>query len=274
MSSALEAAKICQPDALVLQGSDACGHGHAHGASLITLIPEVVDALENEGIANIPLIAAGGIMDGRSAAAAVMLGASGVVMGTRYLGAKETNFDANVREAVFSTTDAGKATQALREPNVVGNDTSLAAVAAAARRRRMACFNCRSARHRCDRLDPCKPDTVEKLLLRISESPVGDQVVQAILNSAAAASSTSPATVPTTHQSVPHESSRISESTTTEQLTLPDGPCQTRCTHATEPKAQPSTVSPLDILAVAVDAVSAPTDSDSEHPTLTSPSHS
>lgn len=164
----------------------------------------------------------------------------------------------------------------------------------------MACFNCRSARHRCDRLDPCsrcashnqpcsypsishrgrkpgssnKPDTVEKLLLRISESPVGDQVVQAILNSAAAASSTSPATVPTTHQSVPHESSRISESTTTEQLTLPDGPCQTRCTHATEPKAQPSTVSPLDILAVAVDAVSAPTDSDSEHPTLTSPSHS
>ncbi|UZP43492.1 hypothetical protein NXS19_011304 [Fusarium pseudograminearum] len=110
MSSALEAAKICQPDALVLQGSDAGGHGHAHGASLITLIPEVVDALENEGIANIPLIAAGGIMDGRSAAAAVMLGASGVVMGTRYLGAKEANFDANVREAVFSTTDAGKAT--------------------------------------------------------------------------------------------------------------------------------------------------------------------
>nr|CEG03351.1 unnamed protein product [Fusarium pseudograminearum CS3487] len=331
MSSALEAAKICQPDALVLQGSDAGGHGHAHGASLITLIPEVVDALENEGIANIPLIAAGGIMDGRSAAAAVMLGASGVVMGTRYLGAKEANFDANVREAVFSTTDAGKATGAIyknfksgmsiegvqakfRQSNIfrtcklftnashgttkdagfrtfVPARRRLARVVRAAgppraqcgrqwhqpccrRSSRMACFNCRSARHRCDRLDPCKPDTVEKLLLRISESPVGDQVVQAILNSAAAASSTSPATVPTTHQSVPHESSRISESTTTEQLTLPDGPCQTRCTHATEPKAQPSTVSPLDILAVAVDAVSAPTDSDSEHPTLTSPSHS
>ncbi|RYP57591.1 hypothetical protein DL769_009394 [Monosporascus sp. CRB-8-3] len=45
-----------------------------------------------------------------------------------------------------------------------------------------ACFNCRAVRQRCDRTTPCKPATVEKLLSRISESGVRDQVVAALLN--------------------------------------------------------------------------------------------
>lgn len=110
VTSAVEAAKVCRPDALVLQGSDAGGHGHVHGASIITLVPEVIDSLENEGLGDISIIAAGGITDGRSAAAAIMLGASGVVMGTRYLGAEEAQFDTDVREAVFHGTDGGKNT--------------------------------------------------------------------------------------------------------------------------------------------------------------------
>ncbi|RSL57583.1 hypothetical protein CEP54_008204 [Fusarium duplospermum] len=110
VTSAVEVAKVCRPDTLVLQGCDAGGHGHAHGASIVTLVPEVIDALEEEGLGDILIIAAGGIMDGRSAAAAIMLGASGVVMGTRYLGAEEAQFDPDVREAVFQETDGGKNT--------------------------------------------------------------------------------------------------------------------------------------------------------------------
>lgn len=110
VSSALDAAKACHPDALVLQGSDAGGHGHAHSASLMTLIPEVVDGLYDAGIGNVPVIAAGGIMEGRGAAAAMVLGASGVVLGTRYLGAQEAVIDEDVRERLFSIVDGGAAT--------------------------------------------------------------------------------------------------------------------------------------------------------------------
>ncbi|KAH6623974.1 hypothetical protein F5144DRAFT_497283 [Chaetomium tenue] len=68
--------------------------------------------------------------------------------------------------------------------------------------------------------------------------------------------------------------SRVSESATTENVSLPDGPCSPRCSHASEPKAQPSTVSPLDILASAVAAVSGDSDIDSAPQMLASPSQS
>jgi len=58
------------------------------------------------------------------------------------------------------------------------------------------------------------------------------------------------------------------EPITTEHAALPDGPCHTRCTHASEPKPQLSTVSPLDILAAAVAAVSGDDDFDSARVTL------
>ncbi|KAL2803025.1 hypothetical protein BJX63DRAFT_413300 [Aspergillus granulosus] len=79
--AALDVAHSCHPDALVLQGGDAGGHGHARGPSIVTLLPEVADTLFQNGIDDIPLIATGGTMDGRGVAAALPLSAAGVVMG-------------------------------------------------------------------------------------------------------------------------------------------------------------------------------------------------
>jgi hypothetical protein len=62
-------------DVLVVQGTDAGGHQWAQGASLITLLPEVVDMLAEEfKDSHVAVVAAGGIMDGRGIAAAQMLG--------------------------------------------------------------------------------------------------------------------------------------------------------------------------------------------------------
>ncbi|KAL1861057.1 hypothetical protein Plec18167_003659 [Paecilomyces lecythidis] len=110
VNHAVETAQACHPDAIVLQGSDAGGHGHAHGASVISLIPEAADALKEHGFNDIPLIAAGGIMDGRGIAAAVMLGAVGAVMGTRFLAAEETSLPSDFRKAVLNASDGGYST--------------------------------------------------------------------------------------------------------------------------------------------------------------------
>ncbi|KAB8074171.1 hypothetical protein BDV29DRAFT_156900 [Aspergillus leporis] len=56
VSAALEAAQACHPDALVLQGSDAGGHGHAYLASIVKLLPEVADTLRDHGIGGVSLI--------------------------------------------------------------------------------------------------------------------------------------------------------------------------------------------------------------------------
>jgi len=69
-------------DAIVAQGSEAGGHG-AHRGSL-ALLPAVVDA-----VAPTPVVAAGGIADGRGLAAALMLGATGALIGTRFFASNE-----------------------------------------------------------------------------------------------------------------------------------------------------------------------------------------
>ncbi len=69
-------------DAIVAQGSEAGGHGARRGS--LALLPAVVDA-----VAPIPVIGAGGIADGRGLAAALMLGASGVLVGTRFFASEE-----------------------------------------------------------------------------------------------------------------------------------------------------------------------------------------
>ncbi|KAM0226715.1 hypothetical protein ACHAPO_012132 [Fusarium lateritium] len=97
-------------NALVLQGCDAGGHGHKYGASIITLIPEASDALREQGQSSIPLIAAGGIMDKRSVAAAIALGASGVVMGTRFLACHEIEVAHEVVDECLAARDGGEAT--------------------------------------------------------------------------------------------------------------------------------------------------------------------
>lgn len=71
-------------DVIVAQGTEAGGHGQAE--PLLTLLPRVVDACPD-----VPVAAAGGIADGRGLAAAMMLGAEGVVMGTRFYASLEAN---------------------------------------------------------------------------------------------------------------------------------------------------------------------------------------
>ncbi|KAJ5690851.1 hypothetical protein N7462_005243 [Penicillium macrosclerotiorum] len=110
VQAAIEAAQACRPDALVIQGGDAGGHGHSNGASVLTLLPEVADVLQDHEISEIPLIAAGGIVDGRGCAAALTLGASGVVMGTRFLAAPETHIPQIYRNAILAASDGGQTT--------------------------------------------------------------------------------------------------------------------------------------------------------------------
>ena len=77
------AALAAGADILVAQGTEAAGHGATRG--LMSLLPEVLDTVG----AGVPVVAAGGIADGRGLAAALLLGASGVLMGTRFYATQE-----------------------------------------------------------------------------------------------------------------------------------------------------------------------------------------
>lgn len=104
------AVQHAQPDVLVVQGSDAGGHGLAQSASVVSLVPEVLDMLEAVRRSEIPVLAAGGITEGRGVAAALALGASGVVMGTRFLAAQEAGVAKGWKEAIVRTQDGGQST--------------------------------------------------------------------------------------------------------------------------------------------------------------------
>ncbi|PKX88925.1 nitronate monooxygenase [Aspergillus novofumigatus IBT 16806] len=98
-------------DILSVQGSDAGGHQFKQGAGLMTLLPDVADMVRSEyPERNIPLLAAGGIMDGRGAAAALMLGASGIVMGTRFLCTTECPVPDQVKATLIATQDGASST--------------------------------------------------------------------------------------------------------------------------------------------------------------------
>lgn len=84
-------------DAIVAEGCEA--GGHIGDATTMTLVPQIVDAV------SIPVIAAGGIGDGRGFAAAVMLGAQGVQMGTRFVVAKESVVHEAYKQKVISAKD-------------------------------------------------------------------------------------------------------------------------------------------------------------------------
>jgi nitronate monooxygenase len=106
---ALEVSKTSKPDVLVIQGADSGGHGLAQRAGIITLLPEVSDVLAEEGI-KIPLIAAGGIMDGRGTAAALALGADGVCLGTRFLACGEAKMAKGYQDEILRINDGGAST--------------------------------------------------------------------------------------------------------------------------------------------------------------------
>lgn len=84
-------------DAVVAEGTESGGHIGAQ--TTMTLVPQVVDAV------SIPVIAAGGIADGRGFAAAMMLGAEAVQMGTRFVTAAESIVHKNYKEKIFKAKD-------------------------------------------------------------------------------------------------------------------------------------------------------------------------
>lgn len=84
-------------DAVVAEGTESGGHIGA--ATTMTLVPQVVDAVD------IPVIAAGGIADGRGLAAAMMLGAEAVQIGTRFCVAKESICHENYKQKIIKAKD-------------------------------------------------------------------------------------------------------------------------------------------------------------------------
>ena len=84
-------------DAVVAEGMEA--GGHIGNQTTMALIPQIVDAV------NIPVIAAGGIGDGRGVAASVMLGAEGVQMGTRFVVADESIVHDNYKDRIVKAKD-------------------------------------------------------------------------------------------------------------------------------------------------------------------------
>lgn len=84
-------------DAVVAEGMES--GGHIGSTTTMALVPQVVDAV------NIPVIAAGGIADGRGFAAAMMLGAKAVQMGTIFVAAKESIVHDNYKEKIIKAKD-------------------------------------------------------------------------------------------------------------------------------------------------------------------------
>jgi nitronate monooxygenase len=87
-------------DILVAQGAEAGGHGIARGT--FALVPAVVDAA-----GGVPVAAAGGVADGRGLAAALMLGADGVLVGTRFYATQEAMGPQGAKERIVSASGDG-----------------------------------------------------------------------------------------------------------------------------------------------------------------------
>jgi enoyl-[acyl-carrier protein] reductase II len=106
-------------DAIVAQGTEAGGHIGAVGA--MALLPQVADAVK------IPVVAAGGIFDGRGMVAALALGCDGVWVGTRFVACAEARGAAAYKDAILRANESdtvvsrcwtGKALRALRNPTI------------------------------------------------------------------------------------------------------------------------------------------------------------
>lgn len=87
----------CGADAVIAEGGES--GGHVGDLTTMTLVPQVCDAV------SIPVIAAGGIGDGRGVAASFLLGACGVQVGTRFLTATECGVHPNYKAKVLKATD-------------------------------------------------------------------------------------------------------------------------------------------------------------------------
>jgi nitronate monooxygenase len=100
VAAAKQAAQL-GADVIVAQGIEGGGHGAHPGAgrSLMPLVPAVVDA-----VAPVPVVAAGGIADGRGLAAALVLGAAGVLAGTRFYAASESLGHVNAKARIVAAS--------------------------------------------------------------------------------------------------------------------------------------------------------------------------
>ncbi len=83
-------------DAIIAQGVEA--GGHVHWMAMSVIVPMVVDA-----VAPLPVLAAGGIANGRGLAASLALGAEGVLLGTRFLATEESPLHANFKQAIVDS---------------------------------------------------------------------------------------------------------------------------------------------------------------------------
>jgi nitronate monooxygenase len=83
-------------DVIVAQGTESGGHGARHGRSTLPFVPVVVDLA-----APVPVLAAGGIADGRGVAAALTLGAAGALIGTRFQATDEALIDPSITKAIL-----------------------------------------------------------------------------------------------------------------------------------------------------------------------------
>ncbi len=88
-------------DAIAAEGYEAGGHNGKDEITTMALIPQIVEAVD------IPVVAAGGIADGKGFAAALSLGAQGVQMGTRFVAAHESAAHDNFKKTLLKTDDNG-----------------------------------------------------------------------------------------------------------------------------------------------------------------------
>jgi NAD(P)H-dependent flavin oxidoreductase YrpB (nitropropane dioxygenase family) len=97
VNSPEEAGKVAADgaDVVVAQGTE--GGGHVGGMSTLPLVPQVVDIVNA-----VPVLAAGGIADGRGLAAALMLGAQGVLIGTRFLATPEAGGRGHSKDVILN----------------------------------------------------------------------------------------------------------------------------------------------------------------------------
>ncbi|KAG2011483.1 2-nitropropane dioxygenase, variant 2 [Coprinopsis cinerea AmutBmut pab1-1] len=93
------AVNVLKADIIVAQGTEAGGHGSANGLSLLALVPSVLSVVPPDGP---PVLAAGGLVTGAHLAALLALGASGIVIGTRFLLCPESLYTDSQRNALLS----------------------------------------------------------------------------------------------------------------------------------------------------------------------------
>lgn len=98
-ASVAHAKKVARLGATAVVAEGGESGGHVGDLSTMALVPQVCDAVD------IPVLAAGGIADGRGVAASFMLGAQGVQVGTRFLLAEECNIHPNYKEKVLKASD-------------------------------------------------------------------------------------------------------------------------------------------------------------------------